>query len=439
MKIRIVLAGAVVALVTTALVGCSGGTPSSDSTGSADNLKGTTITYWASNQGASIDADTKTLAPEIAKFTEQTGIKVHYEVVPYPDLTNNTLSAAVSGQGPDVLNLGTTNASSFRATGAFYEWDDKSLAELGGKDRFVPAAFETTGTADQVPTSIPLYATVYSLFYNKQMFTDAGLQPPTTWEDMVTDAKALTKPDQGIYGITIPGGTVNVGMHMAFILGAQGKGAPFDGAGKPTFTDQGMVDGVTRYVDLLGTDKVVNPSDAQYTQGNQSATAFANGKAAMLFQQSTGGTVLATNGMTADKWGVVPIPAPKDDEKISSFIGGANIAIMKSSKNTAAAVQFVKFMTSKEEQQILNKAFTSIPVVTDATADFTTDAAKLKVFEDVLANQAKPAPLVPGFQAFQTNVGGAVVSLISQAATGTAPTKDDVKSALSDAQAKLAG
>ncbi|MCU1475723.1 MAG: sugar transporter substrate-binding protein [Subtercola sp.] len=438
MKIKILLAGAVTVLVATAVAGCSGGAPSGSSS-TPGSLAGTTITYWASNQGASIDADTKTLAPEIAKFTAQTGINVKYEVVPYPDLTNNTLSAAVSGQGPDVLNLGSTNASSFRATGAFYEWTDAALAEVGGKDHFIPAAFATTGTADQVPTSLPLYATVYSLFYNKQMFADAGLQPPTTWEEMVSDAKTLTKPAQGIYGLTIPGGTVNVGMHLSFILGSQSGGAPFDDAGNPTFTDNGMVDGVSRYVDLIGTDKVVNPSDAQYTQGNQSATAFANGKAAMMFQQSTGGTVLATNGMTEDKWGVVPIPAPQGGQKISSFIGGANIAIMKSSKNIDASVQFVKFMTSTDEQGILSKAFTSLPVVNGATADFTTDTAKIAVFQDILANETKPAPLVPGFQAFQTNVGGAVVALIAQAATGTDPTKSDVTSALNDAQAKMNG
>jgi multiple sugar transport system substrate-binding protein len=434
MKIRILTAGVVTLTLASTLVACSGGSGGSAGAGSTG---GTTITYWATNQAASVDADTKILTPEIAKFEKQTGIKVNLQVVPWTSLTPNTLAAAVSGQGPDVVNIGNTNAVTFQSTGAFYPFDDKALQTLGGKDRFVASALATAGAAGQVPTSIPLYSQVYGLYYNKKLFADAGIKPPTTWEELISAAQALTKPDQHKYGISIPGGTVNLSMHFSFIFGAQNGGSPFDKAGNPTFTSPGMVKGVKQYVDLLSKYHVVNPSDAQYTVGAEPDADFARGDAAMFMAQTSASAVLKEDGMDPNAYGVVPIPAPMGGDKIGSFIAGTNISIFKNSKNIDAALKFVKFMTSDKEQTIMNTAYTSLPVVKGAVAKFTNDQEKITTWTTILAEYAKPMALVPGVQAFQTNVGGAVVKLIASAATGSAITDADVRAALQGAQQKM--
>lgn len=49
--------------------------------------------------------------PELAKFQQQTGIKVNIEVIPWQSPLNRILSAATSGQGPDVINIGNTWAA----------------------------------------------------------------------------------------------------------------------------------------------------------------------------------------------------------------------------------------------------------------------------------------------------------------------------------------
>ncbi|GIH16572.1 ABC transporter substrate-binding protein [Rugosimonospora africana] len=430
MKIRTFAACVPVMLLAAALTACSHGDAGS---GDAD----ATLSYWASNQGASLDNDKKILTPELDKFTQQTGIKVKLEVVPWTDLTNNTLAAAVSGRGPDVLNIGNTNAATFESTGAFYAFDDAAFQKIGGKDRFVASALATAGVAGHPPTSIPLYSQVYALYYNKKLFADAGLQPPATWEDLVSDAQKLTDPAQKRYGIVIPGATVNSSMHFSFIFGQQHGGSPFDKDGKPTFTSQGVIDGVKQYVDLLSRYHVVNPSDAQYTDASQSAGEFAHGQAAMYMAQTSGINVLAQNGMTPDQYGIAPIPAPASGQKVSSFVAGTNISIFKKTKHLDAALQFVKFMTSSQEQEILNKAYTTQPAVKDAPAAFTDDKQKLDVFTQILADYAKPLPLVSGVQAYQANVGGAVVSLIAKAATGATISDGDVKVALEQAQQKM--
>ncbi|GAA4177535.1 sugar ABC transporter substrate-binding protein [Phytohabitans flavus] len=432
MKIRTIAAGVSAVLLAATMAACS------DSGDDSGGGSGVTLTYWASNQGASLDNDKAILTPELEKFTQQTGIKVKLEVVPWSDLTNNTLSAAVSGQGPDVLNIGNTNAVTFQSTGAFYPFDDAALEKIGGKDHFVSSAFATAGATGQPPTSIPLYSQVYALYYNKKLFADAGLQPPKTWEELVSAAQKLTNPAQKKWGIVIPGATVNSSMHFSFIFSEQNGGSAFDTSGKPSFTSQGMIDGVRQYVDLLSKYKVVNPSAAQYSETAQAAAEFARGDAAMYMAQTSAINVMSKNGMQPDQYGIVPIPAPAGKQPIGSFVAGSNISIFKNTKHLDEALQFVKFMTSAEEQQILNKAYTSLPAVTGVPAAFTDDKEKLDAFTTILADQSKPLPLISGIQAFQANVGGAVVGLIGKAATGATISDGDIRSALEQAQQKMA-
>ena len=68
--------------------------------------------------------------------------------------------------------------------------------------------------------------------------------------------------------------------------------------------------------------------------------------------------------MTDDDYGLAPIPLPdpaQGGKQVNGMVAGINLAIFKSSKNQDAALQFVKFMTSKETQQTLNKTYGSPP------------------------------------------------------------------------------
>src|SRR5690349_11510201 len=143
---------AAVALAAASLTACGDSKDSSSGTGGTK-----TLTYWASNQGPSLEADKTILQPELDKFEKQTGIKVNVEVVPWSDLLNRLLAAATSGKGPDVVNIGNTWSASLQATGAFLQFDDSTINAVGGKDRFVPAALAAAGAEGKPPTAVPLY------------------------------------------------------------------------------------------------------------------------------------------------------------------------------------------------------------------------------------------------------------------------------------------
>jgi len=415
---------------------CSSGGNSGTTSGGggASGGAGATLTYWASNQGTSLDNDKQVLTPQLEKFTQQTGIKVNLEVIGWNDLQTRIQTAITSGSGPDVLNIGNTWAASLQATKAFMPYDDAAMKAVGGKDKFVKVALDTGGAAGQEVTSVPLYGLAYGLYYNKAMFKDAGLNAPTTWEEMVTAAQKLTDPARRTYGFSLAAGSYTENVHFAFINGSQNGAEWFDKAGKPTFTADGNVQGVLRYLDLMQKDKVVNTSNAQYDNGTQAVNDFATKKVAMILSQNNAGNSIVSNGMKSDEYGVVPFPAPAGGTKVASFIAGINLSIFKNTKNKDAALQFVKFMTSPETQKALDKPFSALPVLQNETPVFTDNPEVAKTFQDIYASMSKPLPLVPAEDQFESTVGKAMNGMFAKIATGGTVSAGDVKAALKDAQ-----
>ncbi|MEU9077686.1 sugar ABC transporter substrate-binding protein [Kitasatospora sp. NPDC048538] len=405
--------------------------------GAGDNSSPTALTYWASNQGTSLDDDRRVLEAELKKFEQQTGIKVKLEVVPWSDLLNRILAATTSGQGPDVLNIGNTWSASLQATGALLPFDAAALDRTGGKDRFLPSALASTGAAGQDPAALPLYSMAYGLYWNKRLFAEAGIDhPPATWEELVADGHRLTSGDR--YGLALEGGNVSENVHHAFTLAKQQGTDFFDASGRPAFDSPGAVAAVKQYVGLLGTEKIAAPGNAEYGN-NQSVTDFATGRAAMLLWQSAGAN-LASHGMKPEEYAVAPVPAPAGAagaRATTSMVAGINLAVFRNSHNADGALKFVKFLTGTEEQVQLNRAYGSIPPVKEAQADPAFATPELRTLADVLRTSSAPLPQVTEESQFETLVGTAVKNLMGAAAAGRPVTDDTVRAELGKAQQQM--
>ncbi|WP_027479137.1 ABC transporter substrate-binding protein [Gryllotalpicola ginsengisoli] len=430
-KKRVMLVGALAAAtVAIALSGCSSNSGSSD--------KNVTLEYWASNQGTSLANDKKVLTPVLNKFTKQTGIKVNLTVIGWNDLQNKINTAISSNQGPDVVNIGNTWGPAFQASGAFVDLSEHADA-IGGLDKFATTALNAgsqKGKTDH-PASVPLYGLAYGLYYNKALFKAAGITtPPTTWEEFVADAKKLTDPSKGQYGVAIAGASYTENVHFAFLTAAQ-NGAEFYDGDKPTFTSDAIVSGVQRYLDLIGKDKVVNPDDAQLDNGSDPLQELAQGKAAMVLSQNNADATLLSQGMKEGDYGVTNLPWPADtpaEDQISTFPAGINIAIFSYTQHLDQALKFVKYMTSEDTQATLDKPYKTLPVLKDASPSFTDDADEAKVFTTAYNEQSKVLPQVATEGDFESAVGKAVTNLIADIAQGKNVSASDIKKALSDAQ-----
>ncbi|WP_338090768.1 sugar ABC transporter substrate-binding protein [Planosporangium thailandense] len=428
---RFALFAVALALTTPTVAACG-----DDQGGSSGS--GTTLTYWASNQGTSLDNDRQILRPELDKFTRQTGIKVNLEVIGWPDLLNRILAATTSGKGPDVLNIGNTWSASLQATGALLPFDGTTMSAIGGKDRFLAGSLAATGAPGKDPAAVPLYSLAYGLYYNKKLFAAAGIaEPPKTWDELVADGRKLTHDGQ--WGLVVEGGNVSENAHHAFTFAQQYGADFFTSGGKAQFDSAGAVAGVKRYIDFMATDKIVNPSAAEYAN-NQSLADFASGKAAMLLWQAAD-TTLKAHGMSPDDYGVAPVPfeapTPPGGRHVDSMVAGINLAVFGNTKHRDAALAFVKFMTGDDEQKALNSTYGSMPTVKAAYADPAFQTPQIKVFQDTLAGSAAPLPAVPEESQFETLVGTAMKNLFADAASGKPITDDYVKGKLTAANQQV--
>jgi multiple sugar transport system substrate-binding protein len=426
-RTRTVLAVSCAALTLLTASGCGSG-----SAGGGDTQ---TLTYWTSQQGPTAAATLKTLKPVMAKFTKKTGIKVKVENIDWAHLQDKILTAVASGQGPDLVNIGNTWAAQMQKTGAFVDFDAATLKKIGGKDKFLASSFSTTGQVGKTPSSVPLYALAYGMFYNKKMFADAGIDgPPTTWAELVADGKKLTH--DGKWGLAVSN-SMTENAHFAFLLGAQHGAQLFDSSGKPHFTSDAEVAAVKQYVNLMGKEGIVNPSDAQ--NGNDASAALnalANGKAAMVINQNNGVQNLKAAGMT--DYGTAELPVLKGGHDVQTFPAGINVAVFKNSGNMSGALKLVKFLTDDAAQKTLNEKFTSLPVTSSGYENAPAfSRAELKPFQQALKTAAKPLPKIPQEGDFETQVGTAMQALFGKAAQHGAVSTSDVRAALASAQSKM--
>lgn len=402
--------------------------------GSADEA----ITFWAVNMGPTLEENTEVLDEELARFTEQTGIAVRLEVVSWQDLYQRLMTAVASGSGPDVVNTGNTWSATLQETGAFLPFGQDELAAIGGREKFIPSTLTATGTPGEPPATIPYLGQAYGLYYNTALFEEAGIAgPPATWEELVADAVALSEPD-GKWGFSMSAGSATGNVHLAFVLGRQRGVELFDEAGKAQFDSPAMRSVVRTIVGLMDTSGVVNPSDAEQTGITDSLDSLAHGRAAMVPYQSSGRGYLASVGF--DGYAVAPLPSPATmppgGAPVQGFVGGTNLAVFADSPATEDALELVRFLTSPEEQVVLNKTFRTLPVVDKAYDDPAFADPATQTFREIL-HRSESLPMVPGEAQMEQVLGAAIAGLWGQAATGDAVTDEDIGAALRGAEQQM--
>lgn len=297
-----------------------------------------TLSIWANDDPKSI---TETMAHEFGKLHPD--VKIVIRRIGFAALNDETMRAAMSGNGPDVATLDSPNVAMFASRGALYD-----LSPLLAKSRVIdtrqiyPGPLEAVSWNGKV-YAIPREVNTLALYYNEDAFKQAGLdpnQPPKTWDELYNDAKKLSAPEKGVYGIAFSAVGTEEGTFQ-FLPFIQTTGANWDSLGSP-----GAIRAVQFWQKLVD-NKVTSPDTLSHTQADAAAT-FANGNAAMLVD---GPWELPTISKDAKfKWRVALLPVEKAGSPHASALGGLNHAIMKNSKNPELAFQFLEYMYSQQSR-----------------------------------------------------------------------------------------
>jgi len=253
------------------------------------------------------------------------------------------------GKGPDVAILLSTDLYSLIDNDYVIPLDSYIKASKDGdaylKDFF--PAFLLNSQAEGQTWGAPFQRSTPVLYYNKDMFKEAGLNPdkgPQTFAELSEFAKKLTKADGSRWGIEIPSDGFPYWLFQGFAI-ANGQNLVGEAANKVTFNGASTVEALSFFRDLALKDKAM--PQGVIVWGN-TPTDFTAGKTAMIYH-TTGSLTNILKNAKFDV-GVAFLPAGK--VSFGAPTGGGNLYIMKNSpkENQDAAWRWIQFLTSPEIQ-----------------------------------------------------------------------------------------
>jgi multiple sugar transport system substrate-binding protein len=300
-----------------------------------------------------------------AFMEEHPEIKIEVWHQPWGDYFTKIQTLWASGDTaliPDIAFLWPT--PQYAAQGVLENLDP--YIEKGGYDLndYWPSLLESAmldGSVYGFPRDIGLEV----LYYNKDMFDEAGLAYPDdtwTWDDMLAAAEALTIKDANgnveRYALGMEGGKYQLWI-------GQNKGSILDDMRNPskcTLTDPASVAGLQFFADMMNNGYAMR--DADLSQAGGDAAVFSSGQAAMIIQNSSRVSAFNQAGMNYDV-AVVPIPA---DGQRSASAGGAAWVMSAGSDNKDAAWTFLNWLQSTDGGQRLYTASGEIFPALQSTA-----------------------------------------------------------------------
>ncbi|MEU7036466.1 extracellular solute-binding protein [Streptomyces sp. NPDC046237] len=161
---------------------------------------GTTLRLVVPEYGTSPATSSKAYWDKLAAaFTAaHPGTKVEVTLSPWTDVDREVTRMVEENNAPDVALMGAY--SDFAAQGRLYAADE--VMSIRAEANFLLPLAEA-GSVDGTLYGLPFVASSRLLFYNKELFDEAGAKPPKTWSDLKDAAKALKKEDV-LYPYALP-------------------------------------------------------------------------------------------------------------------------------------------------------------------------------------------------------------------------------------------
>ncbi|HWU39541.1 MAG TPA: sugar ABC transporter substrate-binding protein, partial [Candidatus Acidoferrum sp.] len=247
----------------------------------------TVVRYWLW-----LDDPTEPMFDQLVKEfnASHPAIKVEYQLVPLGEYHDKLVTALAAGAGPDA--------------GRFKDWWLGEFVKLNALESLASSVGRWPGRGDvienlwetgKITASGPVYMMphqfiTFYLYYRKDWFAQAGLKPPTTFDDFLTAAKKLTDPAKNQYGFGLRGGAGGQDQWLAFMVA--GGARLVDGQGKVIVNNADAVKANQWYIDLFRMHKVAPPS-APTDAYAQVLGAFQSGTTAM-FAHHVGSSMLVT-------------------------------------------------------------------------------------------------------------------------------------------------
>jgi multiple sugar transport system substrate-binding protein len=325
-------------------------------------------------------------SPDIpAKFEAATGIKVDLQTLSWDDIRPKLVAALIAGTAPaDVTEFDWSWTGQFAAADWYLPLNDAIDADTV-KDIAGTSIFTINGNILGVPYTNDFRV----MLVNKKHFADAGItEMPKTLADLMADAKIIKEKGIAEYPVGLPLSPTEGASTSWYLLTKAFGGDLFDADFKPLFvTPDSAGDTAMAYEIELLKAGLVDPAATGLRDAQINDEYFAKGLTSIMISGEPGRLGQMNDPAQAKVAGQVEaILVATESGKTRSDGRLEALAVPRASQNQGAAIEFVKWFTSKE-WQVENYGTGVLPTRTSALADLNT-AGKLQS-GDVLVEESK--------------------------------------------------
>lgn len=344
------------------------------------------------------------------------GWKVKPEVVGWEQCQDKATTLAVAGTPVAMAYVGSRTLKEFAQNELIVPvpMTDEEKAS------YYPNIVDTV-TFDNTQWGVPIAFSTKALYWNKDLFKQAGLDPetpPKTWAEEIEFAKQI-KEKTGIAGYGLPAKTFDNTMHQFMHWVYTNNGKVIDG-------DQIVIDS-PEVLAALQAYKDITPYSVE------GATAYEQNEIRAIFLDGKVGMIQAGSGAayrlkdTSINWGVAPLPLGPSAKGEGTLLITDSLAIFSGSGVEEKAIEFAKYITSTDIQHEyeLQGGAGLTPLRPGAVVDqFVANEPFWKPFIDGIA-YGGPEPLFTDYKGFQ-NV---MIEMVQSVVTGKAEPEAALKKA----------
>ncbi|KQV33706.1 MULTISPECIES: extracellular solute-binding protein [unclassified Rhizobium] len=295
------------------------------------------------------------------------------------------------------------------------------------KKAYYPHIVDTV-TFDGNQWGVPIAFSTKALYWNKDLFKQAGLDPetpPKTWAEEIAAAKTI-KEKTGIAGFGLVAKTFDNTMHQFMHWVYTNNGKVIDADGKITLDSPEILAALQGYKDMVPYSE---EGPTAYEQ-NEVRAIFLDGKVAMIHAGSGAAYRLKESKIN---WGVATLPLGPEAKGPGTLLITDSLAIFKGSGVEEKATEFAKYITSPDIQSEyeLQGGAGLTPMRPSAKVDeFVAKEPFWKPFIEGI-NYGGPEPLFTDYKGFQNSM----IEMVQSVVTGKAEPADALKKAAADIEA----
>jgi multiple sugar transport system substrate-binding protein len=347
-----------------ALAACGGGGGGGGGGGSAASVKSLRVLDYYNNE-----PDNTNYANILNACGKQNGVTIQREAVPGDSLIQKVLQQSSSKTLPDVLMLDNPDLQQIAATGALAPLDEFGLSA----DGYVKGVVDASTYQGKLYGLQPITNTI-GLFYNKDILDKAGVQPPTTWDELKAAAKRLTSGKQYGIAFSAPANYEGTWQFLPFMWS--------NGGDEKNIATPQTAAALQLLVDLVK-DGSASKSVLNWTQADVNDQ-FKAGNAAMMINGPWQFPVL--NAEKSLHYDVVPVPAPKAGATVVSPLGGETWTVPQTGNKArqAKAAKIVACLNSDANQMLLAKERQTVPTKASLQAKFVAEQPTMKTFSELV-------------------------------------------------------